>query len=105
MLFRSMRLDGIYVGEVKSAEAWPFVVNLASGTRGGCTIHGESAPQALSRLRALCQLSCNSDEVINDFIAKSIHYIIVMKDKNIDQIYKLAGTHMKNNFTMQEIGS
>lgn len=100
-----MRLDGVYVGEIKGKESWPFVVNLASGTRGGCTIHGESAQQALSRLRALCQLSCDSDEVINDFISKSIHYIIVMKNTNIDQIYKLAGTHMKNNFTMQEIGS
>lgn len=100
-----MRLDAIYVGEIKSGEAWPFVVNLASGTRGGCTIHGESAAQALSRLRALCRLSCDNDEAINDFIAKSIKYIIVMKNKNIEQIYKLTGTYLKNNFAMKEISS
>lgn len=100
-----MRLDAFYVGEIKGEEAWPFVVNLASGTRGGCTIHGESAAQALSRLRALCRLSCDNDDAINEFIAKSIRYIIVMKNRNIDSVFKLTGTVMKNNFAMQEVGS
>ena len=100
-----MRLDAIYVGEVKSGEAWPMVINMASGTRGGFTMHGETADQALSRLRALCKLSCDNDEAINEFIAKSIKYIIVMEKKNIKQILKMTGTVMKNNFAKQEIGS
>lgn len=100
-----MRLDAFYVGEIKGEEAWPFVVNLASGTRGGCTIHGESATQALSRLRALCRLSCDNDDAINEFIAKSVRYIILMKNRNIDSVYKLTGTVIKNNFAMEKIGS
>lgn len=100
-----MRLDAIYVGEIKAGEAWPMVVNMASGTRGGFTMHGETAAQGLSRLRALCKLSCDNDDAINEFIAKSIKYIILMKNKNIDQIYKLTGTVLKNNFAMQEVGS
>lgn len=100
-----MRLDAVYVGEVKGEEAWPFVVNLASGTRGGCSIHGETAAQALNRLRALCELSGYNSETINEFIAKSIKYVIVMKKKNIQAIYKLTGTHNKNNFAMEEVYS
>lgn len=100
-----MRLDAVYVGEIKSAEAWPFVVNLASGTRGGASLHGETATQALNRLRALCQLSCDNNDAIDEFIAKSIKYVVVMKNKNIQGIYKLMGTHNKNSFAMQEIYS
>lgn len=100
-----MRLDAVYVGEIKAGEAWPFVVNLASGTRGGATIHGESAQHALSRLRALCQLSTTNTEAINEFIAKSIRYIIVMKKKRIENIYKLTGTQNRGTFGLQEIAS
>ena len=98
-----MRLDAIYVGEIKGAEAWPFVINLASGTRGGCTMHGESASRALSRLRALCQLEVSNVDAINEFIAKSINYVIVMKKWKIDSIHKLNGTHNKGNFSMDRV--
>lgn len=100
-----MRLDAFYVMEVKGAEAWPMVVNMASGTRGGCTLHGENATQALNRLRALCQESCDNDEAIDDFIAKSIKYVIVMKDTALQQIYKLTGMHHKNSFGLEEVNS
>lgn len=100
-----MRLDAIYVGEIKGAEAWPFVVNLASGTRGAATLHGDSATHALSRLRALCQLETENTEAINEFIAKSIKYVIVMKKRKIDAIYRLTGTFNRNTFAMEEINS
>ena len=100
-----MRLDAFYVGEIKGAEAWPFVVNLASGTRGGATLHGETAVQGLSRLRALCQLSCNNDNAIDEFISKSVKYVIVMRNKNIESINRLTGVHNKGSFTMEEIYS
>lgn len=100
-----MRLDAFYVGEVKGAEAWPMIVNMSSGTRGGCTLHGESAVKALNRLRALCQLAYPNKEVIDEFIAKTIKYVIVMKNKNIQAIYRLTGTHVKNSFSIEEIYS
>lgn len=98
-----MRLDAIYVGEIKGAEAWPFVVNMASGTRGACTLHGDSPAHALSRLRALCQLETNNAEAINEFIAKSVKYIIHMKQRKINSIVQLTGTFNKNTFAMTEI--
>lgn len=100
-----MRLDAVYIGEIKGREAWPFITNLTSGTRGGCTVHGETAQAALNRLRSLCELECSNSEAINEFISKAIKYIIVMNKKNIKAIYKLTGTHQKNTFAMQEIYS
>lgn len=100
-----MRLDAFYIGEVKGAEAWPMIVNMASGTRGGCTLHGDNAKHALARLRALCQENCNSIEAIDEFISKSIDYIIEMNNRKIQNIYKLQGTHNKGNFAMQEVAS
>lgn len=100
-----MRLDAVYIGEIKGKEAWPFVTNLVSGTRGGCTIHGETAQAALNRLRSLCALECTNPDAIDEFISKAIKYVIVMRDKNIFAIYKLTGTHNKGNFAMQEIYS
>ena len=98
-----MRLDAIYVGEIKGAEAWPFVVNMASGTRGACTMHGDSAEHALSRLRALCQMEMPNVDVVNDFIAKSLRYIIVMNHHKIVCIKRLEGTAIKGNFAMKDI--
>lgn len=98
-----MRLDAIYVGEIKGAEAWPFVVNMASGTRGACTMHGDSAEHALARLRALCQMEMPNADVVNDFISKSIRYVIVMKKHRIMNIKKLEGTVMKGNFAAKDV--
>lgn len=100
-----MRLDKICVGEVKGAEAWPMVVNMASGTSMCCTLHGQNARQALSRLRALCRMSCDNDASIDEFIAKSIDYIIVMKNRNIEEIQQLTHTVLNGNFQMKEIAS
>lgn len=100
-----MRLDKICVGEVKGAEAWPMVVNMASGTSMCCTLHGQNARQALSRLRALCRMSCDNDAAIDEFIAKSIDYIIVMKNRNIEEIQQLTHTVLNGNFQMKEVAS
>jgi hypothetical protein len=97
------RLDAIYVGEIKGKEAWPFVMNLASGTRGGATMHGDDAEKALSRLRALCLPYCKNEESINQFISKSLKYIIVMEKHRINVIKKLNGVAVKGNFSMEEL--
>ena len=100
-----MRLDAVYVGEVKGAEAFPMVVNMASGTRGGCTIHGSTPRQALARLRTLCQLGAGNlnEKAIDEFIAKSINYVIQMDKHKITYIGQLTGTSMGGNFTLNTI--
>lgn len=100
-----MRLDAVYVGEVKGAEAFPMIVNMASGTRGGCTIHGTSPRQALARLRTLCQLGAGNlnEKAIDEFIAKSVKYIVQMHKHKITYIGELTGTSMGGNFTLNTI--
>lgn len=98
-----MRLDMTVVGEVKGGEAWPLIVQGASGTRIATTVHGESAARGLARLRALCQLSCDNDSAIDDFIAKSVRYVIVMKNRRIEKVVQLTGTHNNGTFAEKEI--
>lgn len=100
-----MRLDMTCVGEVKGAEAWPLIVQGASGTRIAATLHGDNTAAGLNRLRALCQQSCDNVDAINEFIAKGIKYVIIMRNKQIVKVEKLMGTHNHNNFAAQEIYS
>jgi pilus assembly protein CpaF len=55
--FLRMAPDVAVVGEVRDREALPLLLALSSGVTGYTTIHASSAPQALSRLRFLSQLS------------------------------------------------
>lgn len=98
-----MRLDAFYVGEVKGPEAWPMVVNMASGTRGGCTIHGETFEHALARLRALCQQSCTNNEAIDAFISKALKYVVIMRKRQVYAVHKLTGVHTNANFGKTDI--
>ena len=86
-----MRYDTLLVGEIKSSEAWPFVVNLASGTNGGATVHGTSSQSALQRLRTLCLLARTnlSSEVIDGFIKDAIEYVVYVEDAQVKSIDKL----------------
>lgn len=98
-----MRLDGIFVGEIKGAEAWPFVTNMSSGTRSACTMHGDTAEHALARLSSLCQIEMPHVEVVNELISKSIKYVIVQRNHKIYDIKELTGTHHAGNFSMKSI--
>lgn len=87
-----MRYDRILVGEIKSSEAWPFVVNCSSGTKGGATIHGSSPQDALQRLRMLCLLSGNNltESVVDPFIKKAIQYVVYVEDGQVREIAELT---------------
>ena len=98
-----MRLNYLYVGEIKSAEAWPFVSNLSSGTKGACTLHGSSARDGLRRLSHLCLLSGVNKEVIYKTIAKTIKHVIYIEDHKIREIIKLTGGQTGENFQAEEL--
>lgn len=100
-----MRLAMTCVGEVKGGEAWPLIVQGASGTRIACTCHGKDTYQALARVRALCQLEVDNVDVIENLMSKSIEYIIIMNNKKIMQIDKLKGTVHQGIFQKEEIYS
>lgn len=86
-----MRYDRILVGEIKSSEAWPFIVNCASGTKGGATIHGQSPQGALQRLRTLCLLSKPNlnESVVDSFIKDAIDYVVYVDDMQVKEITEL----------------
>ena len=98
-----MRLDYLYVEEVKSSEAYPFVMNLASGTRGATTVHGSSIAQGLKRLQYLCTSTGSNQEAVDEAISKSIKSVIYIKDHEIRHIAELSGVHNNGVFQMKTI--
>lgn len=98
-----MRLKYLYVGEIKGPEAWPFVNNLASGTIGGATIHGESVKHGLQRLKSLCLLSNTPEKTIEESIAKSLTYVLYLENHNVMEIQRLTGVSMNGNFSLQDV--
>lgn len=64
-----MRPTRIVVGEVRGDEALDLLVALNSGVPGLCTIHANSAGDAIRKLSTLCQLAGN---VSADFVASTI---------------------------------
>lgn len=100
-----MRYDRVIVGEIKGSEAWPFVINCASGTKGTATLHGSSAQKALQRLKTLC-LSASSNlssDVINGFIKDAIDYVVYVEDHYVKEVMRL---HLANrgNFSLEAVG-
>lgn len=98
-----MRMDFLYVGEVKGPEAWAFLNNLASGTKGATTVHGSSVRDGLDRFRNLCMLSGAPEQSISHAIAKTLKYVIYVRDHEIKHIAKLSGVHQGNAFQMTDI--
>lgn len=100
-----MRLKYLYVGELKGPEALPFITNLASGTKGGATIHGESVAHGLQRLKSLCLMYGEGipDRVIDETIAKSLHYVIYLENHNVMEVKALTGVSMNGNFALRDV--
>ena len=86
-----MRYDRVLVGEIKSSEAWPFVVNCASGTKGGATIHGDSCQKALQRLKTLCLLAHSNlnEQSVNTFIKDAIDYVVYVDNGQVQDIVEV----------------
>lgn len=99
-----MRYDTVLVGEIKSSEAWPFVVNCASGTKGGATIHGTNPKSALQRLRTLCLLARDNinEDIVDKFIKDAIEYVVYVEDAKVKEIVKV-GTVNKGNFSLEPL--
>ena len=97
-----MRADRLVVGEIKGREAWPFIINLSSGTKGCSTFHATDEKQALKRMRSLCALSA-PQETVDELMSKAIQYVIMVENWNITSISQLTGVHTNGVFGMQNI--
>lgn len=73
-----MRPDRLVIGEVRGEEAFDLVLALNTGVPGACTIHANSAGDALVRLGSLPLLA--GQNIDRDFlvpaIARSIGYVV-----------------------------
>lgn len=101
-----MRFERIVIGEIKGPEALPFITNLASGTKGLATLHGDDERYALQRLRILASFGARnpiSEDAINSLIAQAIEYIVVMRKHKIVSISKLNGVVHNSVFQMDKI--
>lgn len=65
-----MRPDRIVIGEVRAAEAFDLLVALNSGVPGACTIHANSAREAVLKLCTLPLLS--GENVTSQFVVPTV---------------------------------
>lgn len=100
-----MRLDCMIVGEIKGEEAYPFLINIASGTRGITTLHGNNARAGLDRLSSLAQIAMPNKDIVDKFIAKSVDYVVVLRKHEIFEIVKMGGVVNEGTFSMTRIFS
>lgn len=101
-----MRAQHLMIGEIKGREAWPFVLNAASGTFSGCTIHGQSPEDGLTRLQMLMATAQMADrETCGDLISKAIKYVVYIDKHRVRAIKRLTGTFLRatNKFQLEEI--
>lgn len=98
-----MRIDYLYVGEIKGSEAFPFLRNLGSGTIGGATVHGSSVRDGLDRFKDLCiSGGANSESVIKT-ISKTLKHVVYVRDRQIRHIAKLTGVSQIGVFQMTDV--
>ncbi|MEN9751308.1 MAG: hypothetical protein RLZZ600_355, partial [Actinomycetota bacterium] len=73
-----MRPDRLVVGEVREAESLDLLIALNSGLPGACTIHGNSAKDALAKLCTLPLLAGRNIDVsfVVPAVASSIGLVV-----------------------------
>ncbi|MBI3913119.1 MAG: CpaF family protein [Chloroflexi bacterium] len=96
-----MRPDRIVVGEVRGVEALDMLLASNTGHEGFmCTVHANSASQALTRLMQLTRLApeTNVDEkTLAEWIASAFHLVIFLKrdpmtgHRQVEEIVELSG--------------
>lgn len=90
-----MRPERIVIGEVRQAEAFDLLIALNSGIPGACTIHANSAREAVAKMCALPLLA--GDNVTNSFVvptvARSIDIVVhVHRDRRgVRRVREIVG--------------
>jgi pilus assembly protein CpaF len=94
-----MRPDRLVVGEVREAESLDLLIALNSGLPGACTIHANSAREALVKLCTLPLLAGRNIDAsfVVPTVAACVHVVVhCQRDetgrRSVSQIVRLAGT-------------
>ena len=92
----SLRMDPtrVIVGEVRSSEALPMLMAMSQGNDGSmCTIHGQSATNAIQRLRTYLMSFCKvpTTESCMSMIGEAVNIIVFMKRVyGLPQLYEVV---------------
>ncbi|MEZ5980488.1 MAG: ATPase, T2SS/T4P/T4SS family [Planctomycetota bacterium] len=94
-----MRPDRILVGEVRGSEALDMLQALNTGHDGGmCTIHANSARDALARLETMVLMAGLElpSRAIREQVSSALHYVVNVRRfpdgvRRVDSITELAG--------------
>ena len=82
----------IILGELRGAEVVPLVLAMNTGHKGFMTtIHANSAPECLSRLRTLLEFYAPRNSQSFSMICQNIDAVIYMEDKKIKEIIHVVG--------------
>ena len=101
-----MRPTRLVIGEVRQAEALDLLIALNSGISGMCTIHANSAWEALQKLKLLPLLAGENipaqfvDETVNRSIDLVVH-CEATPDRRITQVLK--ANRENNQVSWQEV--
>ncbi len=105
-----MRPDRLVVGEVREAEALDMLIALNSGLPGACTIHANSARDAIAKLCTLPLLAGNniSTDFVRPTVGSCIDVVVHCQlnpdgSRSISQIVEVSWDPNSKNITFAEV--
>ena len=107
-----MRPDRLIVGEVREAESLDLLIALNSGLPGACTIHANSARDAIAKLCTLPLLA--GQNISTDFVRPTVGNCIDIVihcslnpdgSRSISEIVEVEWDPSSNQFKFQEASS
>ncbi len=106
-----MRPDRIVIGEVRGAEAFDLLIALNAGIPGACTIHANSAREALTKLEILPLLAGENitPNFVTPTVAATIHLVVHVRreshgQRRVSQILEVAGLGPDGSILTREAG-
>jgi pilus assembly protein CpaF len=96
-----MRPTRLVIGEVRQAEALDLLIALNSGIAGLCTIHANSAEEALDKLQLLPLLA--GENIPAAFVSQTVHRTIglvvhcAMDDSGVRRVTEVLKSHLVNH--------
>jgi len=107
-----MRPDRLVVGEVREAESLDLLIALNSGLPGACTIHSNSARDAISKLCTLALLAGQNitSEFVNPTVGNCIDVVVHCKlnpdgSRGIAEIIEVSWNSKEKQIEFIEVGT